>query len=116
MIIKLKDLLMEGAKENAALDYLKNLIKKSPYEGKVFLAGGAVRDELMGIDAKDLDFVINMKIGGIKFANWATKKMKNHKRGSNQKLEVVHWKMMWNVGTSQPIVCSRICQRVKYLI
>ena len=74
---------MEGAKENAALDYLKNLIKKSPYEGKVFLAGGAVRDELMGIDAKDLDFVINMKNGGIKFANWATKKMKNHKRGSN---------------------------------
>lgn len=83
MIIKLKDLLMEGAKENAALDYLKNLIKKSPYEGKVFLAGGAVRDELMGIDAKDLDFVINMDNGGIKFANWATKKMKNHKRGSN---------------------------------
>jgi poly(A) polymerase len=83
MTIKLKDLLMEGAKENAALDYLKNLIKKSPYEGKVFLAGGAVRDELMGIDAKDLDFVINMKNGGIKFANWATKKMKNHKRGSN---------------------------------
>lgn len=83
MIIKLKDLLMEGAKENAALDFLKQLIKKSPYEGKVFLAGGAVRDELMGIDAKDLDFVINMKDGGIKFANWATKKMKNHKRGSN---------------------------------
>ena len=83
MIIKLKDLLMEGAKENAALDYLKILIKKSPYEGKVFLAGGAVRDELMGIDAKDLDFVINMENGGIKFANWATKKMKNHKRGSN---------------------------------
>ena len=83
MIIKLKDLLMEGAKENAALDYLKNLIKKSPYEGKVFLAGGAVRDELMGIDAKDLDFVINMDEGGIKFADWATKKMGNFKSGSN---------------------------------
>ena len=74
---------MEGKRENAALDFLKNLIKKSPYEGKVFLAGGAVRDELMGIDAKDLDFVINMKDGGIKFANWATKKMKNYKSGSN---------------------------------
>ena len=83
MIIKLKDLLMEGKRENAALDFLKNLIKKSPYEGKVFLAGGAVRDELMGIDAKDLDFVINMKDGGIRFANWATKKMGNYKSGSN---------------------------------
>ena len=82
-IIKLKDLLMEGEKENAALDYLRNLIKKSPYEGKVFLAGGAVRDELMGIDAKDLDFVINMDEGGIKFAEWATKKMGNFKSGSN---------------------------------
>ena len=83
MIIKLKDLLMEGKKENAALDYLRDLIKRSSYEGKVFLAGGAVRDELMGIDAKDLDFVINMKNGGIKFANWATKKMGNYKKGSN---------------------------------
>ena len=82
-IIKLKDLLMEGAKENAALDFLKNLIKKSPYEGKVFLAGGAVRDELMGIDAKDLDFVINLEDGGAKFAEWATKKIGNFKRGSN---------------------------------
>ena len=53
------------------------------YEGKVFLAGGAVRDELMGIDAKDLDFVINMDEGGIKFAEWATKKMGNFKSGSN---------------------------------
>jgi len=82
-IIKLKDLLLEGAKENAALDYLKQLIRKSPYEGKVFLAGGAVRDELMGIDAKDLDFVINLEDGGAKFAEWATKKIGNFKRGSN---------------------------------
>ena len=83
MIIKFKDLLLEGKRENAALDYLRDLIKRSSYEGKVFLAGGAVRDELMGIDAKDLDFVINMKNGGIKFANWATKKMGNYKKGSN---------------------------------
>ena len=35
-IIKLKDLLMEGAKENAALDYLKNLIKKVHTKEKYF--------------------------------------------------------------------------------
>jgi len=82
-IIKLKDLLMEGAKEKATLDFLKQLIRKSPYEGKVFLAGGAVRDELMGIDANDLDFVINLEDGGAKFAEWATKKIGNYKKGSN---------------------------------
>jgi poly(A) polymerase len=81
--IKLKDLLMEGAKEQATLDFLKQLIRKSPYEGKVFLAGGAVRDELMGIDANDLDFVINLEDGGAKFAEWATKKIGNYKKGSN---------------------------------
>ena len=79
-IIKLKDLLMEGAKEKATLDFLKQLIRKSPYEGKVFLAGGAVRDELMGIDANDLDFVINLEDGGAKFAEWATKKIGNYKK------------------------------------
>ena len=82
-IIKLKELLMEGAKENAALEFLQKLIKDSPYEGIVYLAGGAVRDELMGIDPKDFDFVINMEFGGIRFARWATRKMGNYKRGSN---------------------------------
>ena len=49
---------MEGAKENLALEFLQNLIKDSPYEGIVYLAGGAVRDELMGIDPKDFDQLI----------------------------------------------------------
>jgi poly(A) polymerase len=49
----------------------------------VFLAGGAVRDELMGLDANDLDFVINLEDGGAKFAEWATKKIGNYKKGSN---------------------------------
>ena len=43
-IIKLKDLLMEGAKENAALEFLQKLIKDSPYEGNFYLAGDAVRE------------------------------------------------------------------------
>ena len=62
---------------------MQKLIKDSPYEGIVYLAGGAVRDELMGIDPKDFDFVINMEFGGIRFARWATRKMGNYKRGSN---------------------------------
>ena len=69
-------------KRTITLEFLQNLIKDSPYEGIVYLAGGAVRDELMGIDPKDFDFVINMEFGGIRFARWATRKMGNYKRGS----------------------------------
>ena len=82
-IIKLKDLLLEGAKESAALDLLSDLIKKSKFRGKIYLAGGAVRDELLGMDIKDLDLVVEMPNGGIKFAEWVTKKLGIYKSGSN---------------------------------
>jgi len=75
MSIGLRYLLKEGIKEQAAVDLLSNLVKKSPYEGKVFIAGGYVRDELMGIDPKDIDLVVEMPDGGIEFANWATKQL-----------------------------------------
>ena len=82
-VVKLKDLLTEGAKENAALDFISDLIKKSKFRGKVFLAGGAVRDELLGMDIKDLDLVVEMSGGGIKFAEWITKKLGIYKKNKN---------------------------------
>ena len=83
-MIKLKDLLAEGAKENAALDYLQKLVQSGPFRGRVYLAGGAVRDIQLGKDPKDLDVVVTGGIdAGMEFAKWATKTMGNYSDGSN---------------------------------
>ena len=74
-MIKLKQLLMEGLKEKAAIDFLTQQIKGSKFQGKAYLAGGFVRDELMGLDPKDVDIVVNLPAGGIEFANWITRKL-----------------------------------------
>lgn len=61
--------------EEAALETLSKLVKGTEYEGKTFLAGGAVRDEIMGKQIKDIDIVVSMPDGGIKFAEWASEKL-----------------------------------------
>jgi len=82
-MIKLKDLLIEGAIERAAEQYLSNLVKKSKWKGKVFIAGGYVRDEILGLDPKDIDLVVEFPQGGIKFAEWVTKKLGVYKKNIN---------------------------------
>jgi poly(A) polymerase len=87
-MIKLKQIIFEDIESNKAkfaLELLKNLIKGTKYDNKVYLAGGAVRDELMGKDPKDLDLVIDGGSinAGIEFAKWATIKMNNYKPDSN---------------------------------
>lgn len=69
------DLLMEVAAEQVALDFLKQQIKSSRWSGKVYLAGGAVRDELLNLPIKDIDLVVDMPNGGIEFAKWITRKL-----------------------------------------
>ena len=83
MRILLKDLLLEGALESAAEDFLKQSIRGTPWAGKVFAAGGYVRDQIIGRDAKDLDILVDYPNGGIEFAKWLTKKVGNFKEGSN---------------------------------
>ena len=75
MSIGLVYLLKEGLKEQVAVEFISNLVKESPFKGKAFLAGGYVRDELMGLDPKDIDIVVEMPDGGIEFAKWVTKKL-----------------------------------------
>lgn len=65
----------ETSSEEKALTTLTNLVKGTEFEGKTFLAGGAVRDEIMGKPVKDIDIVVSMPDGGVKFAEWATKKL-----------------------------------------
>jgi len=74
-MIRLMDLLTEAAKEQLALDFLRQQIKSSRYQGKVYLAGGGVRDELLGLPLKDIDLVVDMPNGGIEFAKWLTLKL-----------------------------------------
>ncbi len=74
--------IVEGVKELAAMDFIKQSIKGTEWEGKVFLAGGAVRDELRGESPKDLDLLVNKPNGGIDFANWITTKINAHTEGN----------------------------------
>jgi len=75
--------LSEGAKEEAAIDLIRKTIEDTPYEGKVYIAGGFVRDELLGKPSKDIDLVIDEEDGGIKFANWICNKLGIYKENSN---------------------------------
>jgi poly(A) polymerase len=67
----------------AATDFIKLQIKGTEWENKVFAVGGAVRDELMGKEPKDLDLMVNKQDGGIEFADWITKKLGIYREGSN---------------------------------
>ena len=82
-MIKLMNILQEGKVEKAAEDYLSMMVKKSPFKGKVFIAGGYVRDLMLNLDPKDIDLVVALPDGGIKFAEWITKKVGAYKNGSN---------------------------------
>lgn len=66
------------------LKKLKNLIKNSPFDGRVYLVGGSVRDMAMGFPPKDYDLVVEGDIeDGIKFAVWAAKYTNTYKEDSN---------------------------------
>lgn len=82
--MRLKNLLIESTDEYTVLEYLKNKIKGTRWENKVFLAGGAVRDEIMGKTPKDLDFtVLGTLDAGIDFASWLAVRMGVYKKDSN---------------------------------
>lgn len=81
--MKLMNLLNEAIQEKMALEFISNQLKGSKFSGKVYLAGGGVRDELMGIDLKDIDLVVHLPNGGIEFAEWICKKLKIYKKDAN---------------------------------
>jgi len=82
-MVNLKNILAEGIKEKAAEDFIRQTIKGTEWEGKVYIAGGYVRDEFLGIDPKDMDLVVNKPNGGVEFSDWITKKIGAYKQGSN---------------------------------
>lgn len=76
-----QQMINEVTREDAALSFLKNTVATGPYKGQVFLAGGAVRDMVLGKKPKDLDVVVidHGLRGGLEFAIWLAKSMGNFK-------------------------------------
>jgi len=70
-------------KEILAIQMISETIKGTIWENKVFIAGGAVRDEIMGLSPKDVDLLILENAGGIEFANWFCKLLNIYKENSN---------------------------------
>ena len=53
------------------LEYLKDVIKGREFEGHVYSVGGCERDKHLGLkEIKDIDLVVDLKDGGIRFARW----------------------------------------------
>ena len=49
---------------------VRELISGTEWEGHVFAVGGCCRDELLGLSIKDVDMVVDLPDGGIRFADW----------------------------------------------
>lgn len=50
--------------------WLAKLVKGTPWEGHIFAVGGCCRDEILGLDIKDVDLAVDLPNGGIEFASW----------------------------------------------
>jgi len=70
--------------EEIVLEFLRKIITGTEWNNKIFAVGGCVRDELMGLRPKDLDFVVNGDLNsGIEFSVWLAKIFGNYKENSN---------------------------------
>jgi hypothetical protein len=63
--------------------FLREQIKGTEWDGKVFLVGGFVRDELLGKAPKDADIVVGKFQGGVEFTEWLGKKLGIFKEKTN---------------------------------
>lgn len=50
--------------------YIKSIIKNTEYENHTYVVGGACRDYVLNANINDIDLVVDLPNGGIKFANW----------------------------------------------
>lgn len=62
------------------LAHIRAIIKETEFEGHVFSVGGCERDKHLGREIKDIDLVLDIENGGIKFANWL--QTNNYTKGS----------------------------------
>lgn len=65
---------MTNEQYQAIKTYLRDLIRGTSWERKVWLVGGCVRDSLMGVEVHDIDLVLQHSRGGLAFAYWLSSK------------------------------------------
>lgn len=65
-ILRVAKIILGGIPEKNAERFLLSLVKTTPFRGRVFSVGGYVRDEVLGLEAKDLDIVVEMRGGAEK--------------------------------------------------
>ncbi len=65
------------------IERLREIIKGSVFENKVYAVGGFVRDAILGKPIKDVDLVIETPDGGIAFATWLAYHTDCHVQGKN---------------------------------
>lgn len=51
-------------------NYIHNIIQDTEFEQHVYVVGGSVRDLIMEKEIKDIDLVIDLPQGGVRFAEW----------------------------------------------
>jgi poly(A) polymerase len=76
---------MTKSKAEEAIQLLSKTIKGTPYEKKIFIAGGYVRDLLLGRPSKDVDLVVDGfgLEGGIEAATFIAKELGIYRKDSN---------------------------------
>lgn len=80
-----KKLIMEGQKENLTIELLRSLIKGTKFgqPKTTMIAGGFVRDEILGKPSKDIDIVVALPNGGVELSQFIAKKLGIYKEGTN---------------------------------
>lgn len=65
---------MEREKFIEITSYIDEITKGSEFDGHVYAVGGSVRDFVMEREIKDIDLVIDLPQGGVRFANFCESK------------------------------------------
>lgn len=71
---------MTNEQKEQILNEIRQIIAGTDFENHVFMVGGAVRDELMGLPLKDLDICVDLPDGGIQLALMIAHQQQTYRR------------------------------------
>lgn len=77
---------MTATQKEQILREIGLLIAGTEFENHVFMVGGIVRDELMGLPVKDIDICVDIPDGGIKLALFITHQQNTYRKKSHPEL------------------------------